>query len=706
MKVTNFPPLAAIAAGVFASLAISMPTPARPQAPGDRSEVMVLDDVTIIDVENGRAIPHQSVRIAGERIEHIDDAAKAEIPEGAKIIPGKGPYLAPGFFDAHVHMSIRPETFGPLLLANGVTAVRDTGAPTDAIIQLRGESQQRGASMPQIICTGAIVDGDPPVWPFSEPCDTPDEARAAVRKLKEAGVDQIKVYSLLKPDVYRAAIVEAHSQGLKAVGHVPNTVSLDEALDAGQDCFEHLMGFERLLVELSGKPADDRQGVWTGLSGWLRYPDIDKAQLHERLKAVAEKGTMQCPTIVVMAGIGAAADPAKANADERMAFVPVHVRAIWGQDHYREFGRWTQQMVPHMVSMLGDLHRAGVPLMIGTDLANPYVFAGSGVHDEMKVFAQAGIPTADILRSATIIPARFCDVDDDLGSVAQGKLASLVLLRSNPFDNIANASKVQAVVVRGAYHDRATLDKMLAAVREYVASTTPAQAEGVDMNLPGELVVRGRYGMKFNGQFDAGMEDFVITRDKAGFHLRVHSQPQGGFQSPAVVDYHVDPNFKFVNAEWKQLTAKPTHATYALKDGTLTATAKEGDAALPPQEFAVPDRALITAPVSACDFALYRGLGLKVDETRECQAVGFGYPGWQVAAVPMTITRKADDEAFVLPDGTKITARRFATKTTVEGMGDMLGDVWTDEDGVMLRSVLKAQFGSIETTLIEQKRLK
>ena len=432
-----------------------------------------------------------------------------------------------------------------------------------------------------------------------------------MRKLKEAGVDQIKVYSRLEPEVYRAAIEEAHAQGLKAVGHVPGAVTLEQALDAGQDCFEHLMGFEKLLVELSGKPADDRQGIWPGLSGWLRYPDIDKATLQERLKTVAEKGTMQCPTIVVMAGIGAAADPdipGGANADERMAFVPVHVRAFWGQDNYREFGRWTQQMVPHMVSMIGELHRAGVPLMVGTDLANPYVFAGSGVHDEMKVFAQAGIPAADILRSATIIPARFCDVDDDLGSVKQGKLASLVLLRANPLDDIANASKVQAVVVRGAYHDRATLDKMLDAVREYVASTTPAKTEGVDMNLPGELVVRGRYAMKFNGQFEAGVEDFVVTRDKAGFHLRVHSQPKGGFQSPAVIDYHVDPNFKFVNAEWKQLTAKPTHATYALKDGTLTATAKAGAAALPPQEFTVPDRALITAPVNACDFALYRGL--------------------------------------------------------------------------------------------------
>jgi hypothetical protein len=280
-----------------------------------------------------------------------------------------------------------------------------------------------------------------------------------------------------------------------------------------------------------------------------------------------------------------------------------------------------------------------------------------------------------------------------------------VLLRANPLEDIANASQVQAVVVRGVFHDRATLDKMLTAVRDYVASTTPAPgaADGIDMNLPGELVARGRYVMKFNGQFEAGSEDFVITRDKAGFHVRVHSQPQGGFQAPAVVDYHVDSDCKFINAEWKQLTAKPIHAKYELIGATLTATAMQDNAALPPQEFTMPEGGVVTAPVSACDFALYRGLGLKVAETRECQAVGFGFPSWQVAAVPMTFTRKADEE-LAKPDGTKVTARRFATTATIEGMGEIGGEVWTDENGVMLKNVLNAPFGSIETTLVEAKQ--
>ena len=143
--------------------------------------------------------------------------------------------LIPGLFDAHVHISASPETFGPMLLANGVTCVRDTGAPTEMIVAMREQASGPDSMLPQIICTGAIIDGDPPVWPFSQPCDEPEEARAAVRKLAEAGVDQIKVYSLLDKAVYEAAVSEAHTLGLKVTGHVPLKVTLEEAMAEGHE---------------------------------------------------------------------------------------------------------------------------------------------------------------------------------------------------------------------------------------------------------------------------------------------------------------------------------------------------------------------------------------------------------------------------------------------------------------------------------------
>src|SRR5262245_41087785 len=103
---------------------VSIASQSWPQEPPP--SVIVIDDVTLIDVDNSRAIEHQSITINRERIERIDGAAKAQIPEGATVIPGKGLFLIPGLFDAHVHFSAGTDTFGPMLLANGVTAVRDT----------------------------------------------------------------------------------------------------------------------------------------------------------------------------------------------------------------------------------------------------------------------------------------------------------------------------------------------------------------------------------------------------------------------------------------------------------------------------------------------------------------------------------------------------------------------------------------------------
>ena len=690
------PRVALAACGLTLAAIVSPAIAQAPQPP----EVIVIDDVTLIDVENSRAIEHQTITIVGERIERIDEAARAQIPDGAKIIAGKGLYLIPGLFDAHVHFTPSPETFGPMLLANGVTAVRDTGADTNTILALRKQSHVRGAMLPHIVCTGAIIDGDPPVWPFSEACDTADEARAAVRKLKDAGVDMIKVYSRLQPEVYLAAVEEAHALQLKVTGHVPAAVTLAEALEAGHDCAEHLMGLDRMLIEISGKPEEERQGVWPGLSGWLRLPEIDRAALRKRLEVIAKAGMVQCPTVVVIQGMAAAADAETASKDERMAYVPTGLRGFWSGSDYAEFGAFAAGLAPHMRTMVGELHQAGVPLMIGTDLANPYIFAGFSLHDEMANFREAGVAAIDILRSATIIPARFCGVDNDLGSIARGKLASMVLLRADPMADIANAAQIQAVLVRGVHYDRSALDKMLADVREHVASTLPAAGTVVDLNLEGELVARGRYAMKFNGQFDAGVEDFVITRDKAGFHIRSHSQPQGGFAPPSVVTFHVDPDFKFISAEMKQLTAKPLKATYELKERTLTAKAVEGVDNAKPQEFALPDNGLMTAPVSACDFAIFGAAkDMKIDEKRDLQAVGFGFGGWQVSAVAYSITRKADEE-FTRPDGMKIKAHRLATTMTAQGM-QMKGESWFDEKGVLLRSVLTAPFGMIETALVE-----
>ncbi len=165
-----------------------------------------ITDVTIIDVENGIAVPGQTVIVVGERIDKIGAQGKVYIPEGAEIINGHGYYLIPGLTDAHVHYFDAP-VFGRLMIANGVLLVRDVGMPNDFILPLRDELNQGETLGPELITTGAILDGYPPIIPsISLGIKTPEEGRAAVRKQAEAGVDMIKVYSRLDKDVFFAIL--------------------------------------------------------------------------------------------------------------------------------------------------------------------------------------------------------------------------------------------------------------------------------------------------------------------------------------------------------------------------------------------------------------------------------------------------------------------------------------------------------------------
>ncbi len=235
--------------------------------------VVAIRGVAVIDVEAGTALPDRTVVIEGERIARVAPSAEVELGADVLVIDGAGLYLIPGLVDAHVHV-IHPDTFAPLLLANGVTLARDLGGPTKERVALRERLARGEALGPELRVTGAIVDGDPPVWPFSEPVDTEEEARAAVRKLHAASVDEIKVYSLLEPGPFRAAIAEAHALGLRAVGHVPESVPLEDALEAGLDEIEHLSGFGPWLARAVG----EKPGGLLDLSGWRVRPRAARAR--------------------------------------------------------------------------------------------------------------------------------------------------------------------------------------------------------------------------------------------------------------------------------------------------------------------------------------------------------------------------------------------------------------------------------------------
>ncbi len=193
---------------------------------------------------------------------------------------------------------------------------------------------------------------------------------------------------------------------------------------------------------------------------------------------------------------------------------------------------------------------------------------------------------------------RVFGLDASLGSIEPGKTASLILLTANPLDDIGNTTKITAALNRG-YHDRAALDKLLAEAKslasdEPAAAAAPAGKGAVTLELPGDQVARGRYKVKF-GNFDAGTEDFLITKTADGLHLIAHNQPKGGMQLPILVTLHLNPDRSFKSGSYQQLVADSGRAQYELRDNTLHATATRKGQALDPQALPVPDDASLTA---------------------------------------------------------------------------------------------------------------
>jgi len=426
-------------------------------------------DVTVIDVAEGVAIPGQTIVVVGDRIERMGPVAEIELPRDTSILDGREFYLMPGLVDAHVHF-LDASTFGPLMIANGITLVRDTGMPTDFVLEVRDRLNRGDLLGPEMVATGAILDGTPPIIPsISVGVRTPDEARVAVRQQAAAGVDMIKVYSRLSRDAFLAILDEAEVLDLKVAGHVPETVSIEDAAAAGLACSEHFFGFEQVIGRLLGGPVRSTYNGMGADAGYLlRLGEVDPEALQEVFGRLRASGLTVCPTVVTFK-VGVQTAQFQSGDFPQSKYVSPTLLEMWrslwaGQSNLAEY------VWQNWAKMVFALNEAGVPLMAGTDLSVPGVVPGFSLHDELAIWQDAGTPAADILRSATLVPARFMGLGDRLGSLAEGKTASMVLLRANPLENISNARNIEAVFLRGRYFDRAALDQILEDVRECVES--------------------------------------------------------------------------------------------------------------------------------------------------------------------------------------------------------------------------------------------
>ena len=444
----------------------------------------LISNVNVVDVEKGIVLRDMHVLIKDSLIDVIiPDKQKKNLPVADTVVNGKNKYLIPGMWDMHTHV-FAPDQMFPLLVANGITGIRDMFDDIRNINQWRNRMRTGSLLNIDLFVSGPIIDGPRPVWPGSVAVNNAEQGRRAVDSVKNIlKADFVKVYSLLSRESYFAIAEEAKKQKISFAGHVPNVLTAIEAAKSGQKSQEHLYG----LIEAAGDSSDFyfqyQQGKLTDTT--LRNRDQRRKFLlrtfnHEKLRSVLKEikttDTWMSPTLTVNYGI-AYMDDTTMLYSPRMQYMGDYYKSFW--DYRKDFrfrGYTTETFAISRkefdlkLQIVKAIHEAGIPIIAGTDFPNPHCYPGFSLHDELQFYVKAGLTNAQALRTATLNPALFFNIEKTHGTVSTGRTAHLVLLSDDPLKDIANTQKIEMVILRGKVYTRNDLDALLTKVKRMITN--------------------------------------------------------------------------------------------------------------------------------------------------------------------------------------------------------------------------------------------
>lgn len=402
----------------------------------DQNEVfdIVISEVNVVDVVNGKIDTGQFVYIEGNRIFDIRDDLGGKERDGIKVIDGKGKYLLPGLWDMHFHLCwerSNDSLIMPLLLRYGITGIREMGGDLEIQDQFKNLVKNDPIKGPEIYGPGPFVDGDPPLIPdfsliISDTAGTKDRLDSLVKK----GADFIKVYSLLKMPALSAVSKYCKSNKVHFSGHLSEYVEPEKSISMGQRSIEHLNRLDE---------------IWRS----------DSSRLESLIDSMLKYDTWLCPTLLVYWMKAHIHDPGYSN-QVMNKYIHPYLMSDWEQTkkrRIREFDPEAQsRLFRQQQELVYHIYKRGVPMLAGSDFGGmAFIYPGVGLYEELELLHKTGIPVDEVIRMATINPSRFLNRQNELGSVEEGKLADLVLIRGNPLQDLKNLREIELVIRRGKF---------------------------------------------------------------------------------------------------------------------------------------------------------------------------------------------------------------------------------------------------------------
>jgi len=459
----------------------------QPTIKADR--ITLIENTTAIDAINGTR-ENVDILILDDQISKVVPASKTFKFKGTiKIIDGRGQYVLPGLWDAHVHLSynddIDHEVFFPLAIAHGITYLRDTGGHLEKL----EEARARAASdprMPDLYVSGPLLDGKRRIYDGSSAgfpdmsvgLATEQIARDYVDKLAAQNVSFVKAYEMLPPEIFTAIGDQAAKHNLPVAMHIPLSMTAEEAVAAGADDMQHLRNIElscasnvETLAQMRRTQiAQDTEILPSKLRGQIHtkqraiaLPNQSEETCLALLKLLADGDVYQTPTLTISRFF-----TRRLFDDEAFRrtfdYMPTDIAKGWytrsAQLKNIPTTKAGQAYDDWIIQTLPKIAEAGIPILAGTDAPIAFLTPGASLHEEIIMLSETGLSPMQTLRAATYEPARFFGLETKQGTIAAGMKADLVLLRANPLTDMNNIKQIETVIKNGNVIDRQKLDAL------------------------------------------------------------------------------------------------------------------------------------------------------------------------------------------------------------------------------------------------------
>ena len=417
------------AADAIAALSGSGPKSGKPDT------LLAIVGGTLIDGTGAPPIPDATVVVAGTKILAAGRRVDIQVPRGARIVNATGATILPGLWEMHAHYA--QVEWGPIYLASGVTTARDVGNQLDFLLGAREVLNAGHGIGPRLLSAG-IIDGDGPTGIGLARAGTPAQGVAWVRRYHDAGFEQIKVYSSIADSVLKAITTEAHSLGMTVTGHVPRGMDGYQGVAAGMDQLNHITFVYRMMRA---------RGDSTPLS-------MDSPEARKAIAFLVEHQVVIDPTIALFElNAHPAGEPVSAFEPGVDKVAPELRQALTHTGAEPAEAAKAQAQFRTLLEIIGALHRAGVPIVAGTDLTVP----GYSLHREMELYVQAGFTPMEAIQAATVVPARAMGLEKESGALQPGMRADVLVVNGRPLERISDTRNVRFVIADGRYFEPAPL---------------------------------------------------------------------------------------------------------------------------------------------------------------------------------------------------------------------------------------------------------